>query len=571
MVTSPKLSLVGLLLAVCAGCQQNWTSYGYDSAHQFKQPNESMLSVSTVSLIRNPSWDFTIETGGFSASPSVYDNTVYIGGLDGYFYAIYANGANQGTVRWKYPPPIAPNPADSCGTTTAPLRTGPPVIMGAGGNPSGPGIASSAAIAIGVAGHTAVIFGAPDPSSNGGDGRLWALDASTGQCIWKSEVLAPTAAASKIGYSSPTVAHGRAYVGIASLVADAPLTIGQVRAVMLDTGALDREFNFAAAGPAGNLRTGLGGGVWSSPAINAGSGNLIVTTGNSCRSTMLCPLDLPKPDYTQSMVELDWRTGGVIWQLQPVDIHWDHDSDFGASPLVAHASCGTEAIAIQKDGYVHAVDMPPGPNIGCSYPDHNLICPRWSFPTAQLPFQDDGHDDSRFIRSAALDGDHLFISAGGLNLSAADGFVKFAGFQSLHSLDICASDSDRIRWILPLDGMSSVPSVANGIIYVAVSRGPPTHRGSLYAIADTDTLPPGDYTCGFIGFAGGGLAPGQLCRLFGFQYVPVPAVVNRLELIGTVIGAPAISDGQVLVATTDTFLTPAGHVYAFRAPKRGPP
>src|SRR5437773_1566757 len=112
-------------------------------------------------------------------------------------------------LKWQYPPATAGGP-DACGITTQPLLlAGYPSFE----NPSGPGIASSAAIVTGIPGHGhAVIFGAPDPTSNGGDGRVWALDADTGQCIWKSPAIAPTSGSAKIGYSSPAIAHNRAYI-----------------------------------------------------------------------------------------------------------------------------------------------------------------------------------------------------------------------------------------------------------------------------------------------------------------------------------------------------------------------
>ena len=197
-----------LMLAILAAGCASWRGYGHDNTHFSRQPKEFDLNAASVSTL-HVDWDFSIPGGSFTASPSVYDDTVYIGGLNGIFYAIYATGANKGMMRWQYPPASGPVPVDACGTTTAPL-----LIASGSGNPSGPGIASSAAIVKDVAGHTAVVFGAPDPNSNGGDGRLWALDASTGQCIWKSSVIAPTAGTSKIGYSSPAIAHGRAYIGV---------------------------------------------------------------------------------------------------------------------------------------------------------------------------------------------------------------------------------------------------------------------------------------------------------------------------------------------------------------------
>jgi outer membrane protein assembly factor BamB len=516
------VALVLICISSCGCADTTWREYGHDSTQFSRQANESVLNASTVSTL-HVLWDFSVPGGGaLTASPSVYDNTVYVGSLNGHFYAIYASGANQGQIRWQYPPAAAPNPPDACGTTTAALL----VAVGSG-NPSGPGIASSAAIADSVAGHTAVIFGAPDPNSNGGDGRLWALDEGTGQCIWKSVVIAPTTGTSKIGYSSPTIAHGRAYVGVSAKRPDAPITVGKVFAIDLSNGTLDPAFSFSAVG-------GLapGGGIWSSPAITP-SGNVVVTTGNSCvhEGGPNCSV-APSPDYTNSILKLDWHNGQV--------------------------SCGSLAISVQKDGYVHAVDIKTGgpfSNPACSYAGHSLECPRWSFPpVANLPFQDDGHGDSDFKRQGALDGDHLFIAGGGLDLEPPPGHTEQAVFNRLHSLNVCASDADRVRWILPnLAQNAGGVSVANGVIYLGTwspfdTSTLPHH---LLAIADTDVLPPASFICSYPA-----LPTGFLCSSAGFKNVGVPVIVKDVTLTGSIQGIPAISNGRVYVATA------GGHLYA---------
>src|SRR2546427_4221276 len=268
-IIGTSLLAIGLLAAGCS-----WRAYGYDHRHFSRQPFGLFLTASSAASL-HVDWDFVVPGGSaFSASPAVYDNTDYIGALNRRFYAICATGSNRATIRWQYPPIVAPTAPGPCSTTTAPLV----LSSGYGGQPSGPGIASSAAIVSNVAGHAAAgIYGAPDPNSNGGDGRLWALDTATGECIWKSEVIAPTSGTTKIGYSSPAIAHGRAYVGVSAKHPDNPITAGRVFAIDLTTGAKDPAFSFAAAGS-----SPPGGGVWGSPAITP-SGNVVVTTGNSCR------------------------------------------------------------------------------------------------------------------------------------------------------------------------------------------------------------------------------------------------------------------------------------------------
>src|SRR5712691_12086021 len=541
-------AVLGVVLFSVGCADTSWRAYGHDTRLFSKQPNESVLNASSVSTL-HVIWDFAVPGGGaLTTSPSVYNNTVYIGSLNGIFYAINATGVNQGQMRWQYPPTVAPSPPDPCGTTTSPL-----LIAVGSGNPSGPGIASSAAIVDNVAGHTAVIFGAPDPNSNGGDGRLWALDAATGQCMWNSAVIAPTSGTAKIGYSSPAIAHGRAYIGVSAKRPDAPITVGKVFAVDLATGALDPGFSFSAVGgPA------PGGGVWSSPAITP-SGNIVVTTGNSCihEGGPNCNM-MPSPDYTNSILKLDYRNGNVLWQVQPVAIQHDYDPDFSASPIVGQVSCGSLASSVQKDGYVHAVDIKTGgpfSNPACSYPGHSLECPRWTFPPVpSLPFQDDGHGDTDFKRQGALDGDHLFIAGGGLDLEPPPGNSVQQIYNRLHSLNVCSSDADRIRWILPnLDSNAGGVSVANGVIYLGAwspfdTSATPHH---FYAIADTDVIPPASFVCSYTS-----LPSGFVCSNAGFHNVGVPVIVRNLTLTGSIQSIPAISDGRVYVSTA------AGHLYA---------
>lgn len=562
-----KMVLVLLLIAAAAllsGCSNDWLAYGYDSKHFSKQPSESALTPAAVGTL-HVNFDFSIPAGApgggshhsFTSSPAVYNNVAYVGGLNGIFYAVWGTGASKGTAKWQYPPAAAGGP-DACGVTTQPLLISPD---SASGNPSGPGIASSPAIVSGVPGHTrAVIFGAPDPTSNNGDGRVWALDADTGQCIWKSPVIAPRSGSAKIGYSSPAIAHGKAYIGVSARVPDNPITIGHLFAINLTDGTQDAGFTFSSTnGPAG-------GGIWSSPAITP-SGNVVVTTGNSCHDSIPGCTTEPTVNYSLSMLKIDYATGTAsgppLWQVQPVPFSLDEDPDWAAPPNVGQVSCGSLAISVQKDGYVYAVDVKTGgpfSNPACSSPGHSLECPRWTFPTvAHLPFTGGVHNDvPRFIRMGAVDGDRLYIISGGPALTeSVPGHTASAQTNRLYSLNVCSSDADRIRWILDVPGGNNSaggigsPSTANGVIYIATyspfSEAATAHH--LYAYADTAVLPPASFVCSYPG-----LPPDVTCSGAGFQIIGVPAQLKDVSITGGVPGVPAISNGQVYIATA------AGHV-----------
>jgi outer membrane protein assembly factor BamB len=271
-----------------------------------------------------------------------------------------------------------------------------------------------------------------------------------------------------------------------------------------------------------------------------------------------------------SMNKLDWHTGNVLWQMQAVDIHYDFDPDFAATPMVARTRCGQLSIGVQKDGYVHAVHVGHGgfhSNPACSYAGHNLECPRWSFPpVASLPFQTDGHGDTRFIRPGAMEGDRVYLAAGGYNLkeiapttTTGDWPPGRIVLNRIYSLDACAPDDDRIRWIFDLTGAQATgaPSVANGLIYVGADTEFDTSATphQFYVLADKDTLPPSGQVCSYpLGPAGSGLPVGPACTGAGFKPVPVPQIVVQFPLTGAMPGHPAIAEGRVFVATTAGYL-----------------
>src|SRR5229473_464656 len=282
------LALALWAFCLTAGCaREDWPTYRHDPSRTADQPHASALSDPARVPTLHSLWDFHPASVGdpddqFSASPTVYKGKVFVGSLNGRFYAV---DRATGGFLWKYPP----NPQ-------------PPLLSQFLGNPSGPGIASSATVArlwihwfwflkLPV---TVVIFGAPDPATClgsppvCGSGRLWALNVKTGGLVWKSDIVATlngltfnnnpppgfTERHERIGYSSPVVLHHKVYVGVGD-DGDSPIQRGKLVAVDLRTGSLIPGFGFNSSGPP------RGGGIWSSPAAH--HGRLFVTTGNGCR------------------------------------------------------------------------------------------------------------------------------------------------------------------------------------------------------------------------------------------------------------------------------------------------
>lgn len=78
--------------------------------------------------------------------------------------------------------------------------------------------------------------------------------------------------------------------------------------------------------------------------------------------------------------------------------------------------------------------------------------------------------------------------------------------------DVCASDADRIRWILPnLRQNADVVSVANGVIYLGTWTpfDTSTSPHNLLVIADTDVLPPASFVCSYPSIPTDSCAPRQ--------------------------------------------------------------
>lgn len=519
------VAVLGLILLT--GCSQHWPMY----RHNILRSGGQLRATDLSNPARVPSlavrWTFSVppsDTGtgmnpGFRASPVVYDGRVYIGSGNGRMYAL---DAATGAVLWKYPAPPA-----------APLRS----LFTC--NPSSQGIASSAAISK-VGGVDAVIFGAPDLTAGTklGEGRLFALNAVTGAEIWKSQVIARLTGLTggstsefhqQIGYSSPVVYGERIYVGVADHC-DNPIQKGRIVSVRLNNGTIDPAFTHCSTGTCADSTRG--GGVWSSVAA-IGNG-IYATTGNSNNGD-----PEPSPNHGLSMLRLNSTSGALVWKFQPVPYARDWDPDWSAGPNVMSTSCGLVSVSTMKDGWTHAIDANAGTR-------------RWTFPTATIPFTAaDGtvHGDSRFMRAGAAWGDVFITMTGGLTVTTN----LSAGYRRLHALNVCASNPDRIRWILDVPNASGgayslgVPTVTRGIVYIG------TDQGRLVAIADPSIHAAAGWRCSNTDVATAN------CVASGYTLVPQPAVLANIALSGSMVyNEAAIADGRLFAATG------SGNVYMLR-------
>ena len=223
------------------------------------------------------------------------------------------------------------------------------------------------------------------------DATIVALDAKTGQELWKSkydETLPPDS----VFYSytmAPQVYDGMVVVGSAG--AEYP-SRGFVQAYDARTGKLIWRFRTTAAPgePGGDSWSGDshlrgGGSVWSTPAVDPRNGTIGFAVGN------------PNPDvdghdrlgdnaYTDSIVGIDAKTGKLKWwnQQVPHDV-WDYDS---AAPVIfmdakdKNGNIVPAAAEANKQGNVYIVNRLTGERLRKSDP---FVLQSANFMTAPPP------------------------------------------------------------------------------------------------------------------------------------------------------------------------------------------
>jgi outer membrane protein assembly factor BamB len=307
----------------------NWPGYLYGAAHSSDSPATAITPSTVGHLRRKWSWKSPGGTvtgqpaGRFTSSPTVYNAMVYIGSNNGTFYAL---NETTGTVVWSQP--LGWVPKLTCGGAL--------------------GISSTATVAINPATDLPTVYVA------GGNGYLFALDAASGTVVWKSVVALPSKTQSDYyNWSSPTVANGLVYMGIASQC-DHPLVPGAgLNAYDISTGALVATYR--------TMPTGVqGGSIWSSAGVDE-LGEVFVTTGNNLKGSTI---DADSSSIVAlSGANLTRDSGWRIPNGSQVP-----DDDWASSPTVFQATVGgvnTEMVgACNKNGYLYAMNassLSPGP------------------------------------------------------------------------------------------------------------------------------------------------------------------------------------------------------------------
>jgi outer membrane protein assembly factor BamB len=197
----------------------------------------------------------------------------------------------------------------------------------------------------------------------------------------------------------------------------------------------------------------------------------------------------PVPNHGLSLSRLNWNTGAIVWNWQPVPYALDADPDWTATPSIMLASCGVLAVSTQKDGWTWAV------NAGDGTPAPPSV--KWAFPpgpwsaTGFHPGDGTSHSDTRYLRPGAAWDDVYISQTGGWPVTSD----AYEGFKHLYALNACASETDRIRWIKDVPSSSGFeyslgpPTVSHGVIFVG------TDLGHLVAIGDPSIVPADGWRC----------------------------------------------------------------------------
>jgi polyvinyl alcohol dehydrogenase (cytochrome) len=174
----------------------------------------------------------------------------------------------------------------------------------------------------------------------GGNSKVYALNAATGAVLWSYDIGGNP---DTFLWSSPAVFGNSVYIGSSSF-GDCPLTQGQLIQLNRVTGALQNVFNVVPNGC-------TGGGVWSSPTVDAAAGTIYFTTGTPSSD---CPSTPGGPSiYEVRASDLSLVGSWTIPQNQQVT-----DADFGATPTLFNGVIGGQPQplvgAIDKNGIFYA-------------------------------------------------------------------------------------------------------------------------------------------------------------------------------------------------------------------------
>jgi polyvinyl alcohol dehydrogenase (cytochrome) len=335
-------------------------TYRGDLARTGYYPSQTGVTPANVATLTQH-WKTTTGGTGAYSQPIVANNMVYWGDWNGVEHATDLTGKDVWTVN------TGQNIDNNCS---------PPVA----------GISGTSTI--GTMGSTSVDY------FPGGDDYFYAVNALTGAILWKTQ-LGTGGAAGDYLWGSPVLFNGSIYQPVASF-GDCPLVNGRLVQMDATTGAIQHTTYMAPQGC-------VGGGIWSSPAVDPSDNSIYVTTGT--------PSGCNTPgEMAPSIVKLRASDLSVVssWTV-PQSAQTAGDADFGSTPTLFAATINGVSRslvgALNKNGIFYAWDR------------SNLAAgPVWQSTVA------DPSGSPRSIASAAWDGTRLYVGAGGTTLNGTTYF-----------------------------------------------------------------------------------------------------------------------------------------------------
>jgi polyvinyl alcohol dehydrogenase (cytochrome) len=408
---SPWLAgCVGLIAVAVLGACSSTSTAGNMPAATYHSDNGRTGFSTSVSI--NPGnvhaltqkWSVS-GTATISAQAIVAGGSVYWGDWNGYEHAT----STSGKALW------------STFVGRAPKPPGCPFSLG------DLGVTSTATVGVRDGENTVWV--------GGGGGSLYALDASSGAVLWRTKLGAPP---ENVLWSSPALYNGSIYEGVASWNDCPAVVYGKVFRVNAATGDIQGVFS-------PEKRYCVGGGIWSSPAIDGGANALFVTSGNdNCNSSV-----------QNSIFKLDATTMAIqsYWQAPANSLV--SDADFGATPTLFSATInGTNRQLVggeSKSGVYYALDR------------NNLAAgPVWTHVVeddatlSSVPCQ-----DKNTISSSAWAGPGTPLMVAGLAVSGS------SCIGTLAALDPATGNAE---WQVPLQGpVEGAVTEAPGLVAVGAS------------------------------------------------------------------------------------------------------